>query len=101
MEAACRCRSKPTVRVRGKSIRTRLALLVRPLHMMANILFSVVVTLAVSGLATTARADPSPFSNLSCSCQLPAGLSHADPDPILEGIQDGLSHQQPTIRRLQ
>lgn len=44
------------------------------------------------GAATPANADPNLFGDLSCSCHQPIpGQHHADPQQILQGIEQGLS----------
>jgi hypothetical protein len=48
------------------------------------------------GAAAPALADPPTFSEISCSCQPPAPLFVPPaPDPITQGIQQGLSDLDP------
>jgi hypothetical protein len=48
------------------------------------------------GLAAPAIADPPTFSEISCSCQPPVPLFRPPaPDPITQGIQQGLSDLDP------
>ncbi|WP_249025861.1 hypothetical protein U8D42_18200 [Mycobacterium europaeum] len=41
--------------------------------------------------APVAGSDPNPFSNLSCHCQSPPGVSSDVRGQIARGIDDGLS----------
>jgi hypothetical protein len=48
------------------------------------------------GAAAPALADPPNFDQISCSCQPPAPIfSVLAPDPISQGIQQGLSDLDP------
>ena len=48
------------------------------------------------GLAAPALPDPPTFNEISCSCQPPVPISSLfAPDPITQGIQQGLSDLDP------
>jgi hypothetical protein len=48
------------------------------------------------GVAAPALADPPTFNEISCSCQPPVPLFQPPaPDPITQGIQQGLSDLDP------
>jgi hypothetical protein len=58
---------------------------------MLSVLVSIAVVLgAAGGFAPASRADPNPFSTLSCDCQSPPVLGPGLLDQITQGIQDGL-----------
>ncbi|PBJ38400.1 hypothetical protein BB737_09785 [Mycobacterium avium subsp. hominissuis] len=70
--------------------------------MITKVLLSVAIALGAGvGPAPAASADPNPFSNLSCDCQSPPGLSPAVPGQIARGLRDGLSalqsHRRPAV----
>ncbi len=66
-------------------------------RVIAKILVGIAIAFGAGvGLGPAASSDPSPFSNLSCYCHSPPGLSAAVRDRVAQGIQDGLLDVQAT-----
>ena len=65
--------------------------------MVAKALFTGAIAAVIGvGTAAPALADPPTFNEISCSCQPPVPIfSLLAPDPITQGIQQGLSDLDP------
>lgn len=59
-----------------------------------SVLVSITMVLgAAGGFAPASRADPNPFSTLSCDCQSPPSVDPGRLDQITQGIRDALASQ--------